>query len=146
MVTAEGTGLMGKVVVDVKLVNSADKVRAADGHLPADQIRSVTVKGIVDTGAAMLVIPESAARALGVAKISETSVRYADHRRATRDVVGNIDLELCGRVNPFTAVVEPSRPDALVGAIVLEALDLIVDCRRQVVEPRDPNIMTTEIE
>lgn len=32
----------------------------------------------------------------------------------------------------------PKREDALIGAIVFEALDLLVDCKRQRVVPRDP--------
>ncbi len=137
---------MGKVVVDVKISNHSDRVRAEDGRIPLNEVRSITIKGVVDTGAAMLVLPESAAKALGLPKDGETTVRYADHRKATRDIVGELELELFGRRFPFKAVVEPGRSDALIGAIVLEALDLLVDCRQQVLRPRDPDIICTEIE
>jgi hypothetical protein len=43
-------------------------------------------------------------------------------------------------------VVEPKRQDALLGAIVLEALDLLVDCTTQQVVPRDPSGPIYEIE
>jgi hypothetical protein len=46
----------------------------------------------------------------------------------------------------FTTVVEPKRKTALVGAIVLEDLDLLVDCQRQRVVPRDPRGAVYEIE
>jgi hypothetical protein len=50
------------------------------------------------------------------------------------------------RHGTFTAVVEPKRTSALVGAIVLEHLDLLVDCPRQRVVPRDPHGPIYEIE
>ena len=46
----------------------------------------------------------------------------------------------------FSAVVEPDRDTALIGVIVLEELDLVVDCVTQTLQPRDPNRMLTEIE
>ncbi len=137
---------MGRVAVDVAITNAADQVLAEAGHLPADQVRRATIEGIVDTGAAMLVLPESAASQLGLPKTGVTSVRYADHRTASRDIVGLVRLELLGRTSVFDAVVEPGRSTALIGAIVLEALDLMVDCKNQTLHPRDPNQIITEIE
>jgi hypothetical protein len=42
--------------------------------------------------------------------------------------------------------VEPNRTDVLIGAIVLEDLDLLVDCRTQTLRPRDPGGIIAEIE
>jgi hypothetical protein len=44
------------------------------------------------------------------------------------------------------AIVEPKRTSALIGAIVLEQLDLLVDCQRQRLIPRDPSGPLYEIE
>jgi hypothetical protein len=76
----------------------------------------------------------------------DTGVRYADNRTARRPIVRDMWLELCGRGSDFTAVVEPDWQDALIGAIVLEELDLIVDCTRGEVRPRDPDRIISEIE
>ena len=73
-------------------------------------------------------------------------VRYADNRREKRQIVNNVWLQLLGRHAVFTAVVEPSRNDALIGAIVLEELDLLVDCTTQSLYPREPDLRLTEIE
>jgi hypothetical protein len=51
-----------------------------------------------------------------------------------------------GRSSVFKAIVEPDRTEALIGAIVLEDLDLIVDCTRQKLVPRDPGGIITEVE
>ena len=53
--------------------------------------------------------------------------RYADNRRQKRQVVSHVWLQLLGRHGVFSAVVEPAREDALIGAMVLEDLDLLVD-------------------
>jgi hypothetical protein len=76
----------------------------------------------------------------------ETSVRYADQRRERRMLVSNVWLQLLGRHGVFSAVVEPQRTDALIGAIVLEELDLLVDCGTQSLHPREPDLIVTEIE
>ncbi len=54
-----------------------------------------------------------------------------------RAVAGAIHLTWQGRSSPFDAIVEPDRESALIGAIVLENLDVIVDCQRQTLAPRD---------
>jgi hypothetical protein len=51
-----------------------------------------------------------------------------------------------GRDGLFSAVVEPGRQDALIGAIVLEELDLVLDCTTQTLRHREPGSILTEIE
>jgi predicted aspartyl protease len=137
---------MGRVSVEIALANYRDIVRADDGELLAKDIRRSSAPGIVDTGAARLVIPARVMHELGLREDGDTSVRYADQRTARRPIVRDVWLELCGRGSNFTAIVEPDREDALIGAIVLEELDLIVDCTRGEVRPRDPERIISEIE
>jgi hypothetical protein len=44
------------------------------------------------------------------------------------------------------AIVEPKRETALIGAMVLEGLDLLVDSKNQRLIPRDPSGPIFEIE
>ncbi|MBI1831779.1 MAG: hypothetical protein HYR84_10050 [Planctomycetes bacterium] len=53
---------------------------------------------------------------------------------------------LLGRDAVFTAIVEPRRDTALIGAIVFEQLDLRVDCKKGRLIPRDPEGVVAEIE
>jgi hypothetical protein len=46
----------------------------------------------------------------------------------------------------FSAIVEPDRDSALIGAIVMEDLDLLVDCVAQRLAPRDPDQIISEVE
>jgi len=137
---------MRRVIVQFTLMNNQDLVAVELGHLRPDQIRQVSIQGVVDTGAARLVLPESVVKHLGLTVYSQAVVRYADHRRETRDMVNNAFVQLCGRGSVFNAIVEPGRSDALLGAIVMEDLDLIVDYGKQRVEPRDPQFILAEIE
>ena len=73
-------------------------------------------------------------------------VHYADGRRAQREGADGVYVQLLGRHGTFSAIVEPRRKTALVGAIVLEDLDLLVDCKSQRVVPRDPHGAIHEVE
>lgn len=137
---------MGRFAVEVNLLNNIDFALMQKGLMTFDQVRQVKIMGVVDTSATRLVIPESAAKQLGVREVGETKVRYADGRTATRKLVGDVMVDLLGRHGTFRAAVEPDRDSALIGAIVLEDLDFVVDCTTQSLHPRDPNQIISEIE
>ena len=137
---------MGRFAVDVELANDADLVRSEMGVIRPDQVRRLRIRGVVDSGATRLVIPESAARQLGLEPTGSVNVTYADGRKAEREVVNRIQLSYGGRSDVFSAIVEPGRKSALVGAVVLEVLDFLVDCVGQRLLPRDPDKIVSEIE
>jgi clan AA aspartic protease len=137
---------MGRFSVEVELTNDADLVRAKDGSIRADQVRRERIRGVVDTGATRLVIPEAVAKRLGLDTPGTMQVRYADGRTAQRPIAERIRLRFGDRESVFNAVVEPARESALIGAIVLEDLDLIVDCTTQSLRPRDPKQIVSELE
>jgi predicted aspartyl protease len=145
MVTAKGKP-MGRILVDVELANYDDMARAEAGDIPADRVRRLTVSGVVDTGATRLVIPQYVVDRLGLRTTGQSGVRYADGRTADRPVAGAIHLTWGGRSSLFSAIVEPDRDSALIGAIVLEDLDLVVDCQRRILAPRDPKRTIFEAE
>ncbi len=137
---------MGRFAVEFTLLSSVDVADMRRGLLSPDKVRQVKIRGVVDTGATRLVIPESVAKQLGAREVGETKVRYADGRTATRKLVDDVMVDLLGRQATFRAAVEPDRNSALIGAIVLEDLDFVVDCSTQSLYPRDPNQIISEIE
>lgn len=137
---------MGRFSVEFRVANNRDVVGLAPGQPVLDSVRHLAVRGVVDSGAARLVLPKRVADALDLQPDGETTVRYADQRREKRALVSNVWLELLGRHGVFSAVVEPDRDDALLGAIVLEELDLVVDCATQTLYPREADSILTEIE
>jgi predicted aspartyl protease len=141
-----GANGVGRVNIAVEVVNYDDVALMHRGLLQPDQVRRETIPAVVDPGAAMLVLPGAVVKRLGFRLGNEVLVRYADGRRARRREAKAVLIKLEGREDTFTAVIEPKRTDALIGAIVLEALDLLVDCKNQRVVPRDPRGAVYEIE
>lgn len=137
---------MGRFSVTVELANHHDVIRAESGDISPSEIRRTSIRGVVDSGAARLVLPEQVVKELGLDASTEVKVRYAHGRLATRALARGVQLTYLGRSSAFTAVVEPARESALIGAIVMEELDLIVDCTAQQLLPRDPKGMISEVE
>lgn len=137
---------MGRVTVEFAIANNRDVLNAPIGTSLPNGVKHVRLSGIVDTGATRLVLPEKLVGSLDLMPAGDTLVKYADQRSATRSRVSNVWLTLLGREGVFNAILEPDRDDALIGAIVLEDLDLIVDCGTQSLQPRDPHGVVSEIE
>ena len=137
---------MGRFSVDIELANNSDLELARAGHLVRESVRRVRIRGVVDTGATRLVLPEVVAKQLGLPNTGKINARYADGRKAVRDLVDGVHLKLLGRSSVFKAAVEPKRESALIGAIVLEDLDFLVDPVKQRLFPRDPKMIVSELE
>lgn len=138
--------LMGRFSVQLVVANNREILQAEPDVPIPDGVKHLVLSGVVDSGAARLVLPQQAADELQLQTHGETTVRYADGRRERRQVVSNVWLQLLGRDGVFSAVVETGREDALIGAIVLEELDLLVDCTSQALRPREADFILTEIE
>jgi predicted aspartyl protease len=137
---------MGRVAADLTVANYYDVQQVRAGVLAPDKVRQVQLQGVVDTGATRLVLPASVVAQLGLPPAGEVNVRYADRRTASRPLVRDAWVELLGRAAVFSAVVEQDRTEALIGAIVLEELDFVVDCTAQRLYPRDPDRIISELE
>ena len=137
---------MGRFSVEVELTNNGDLDNAKTGYISLSDVRRVRVSGIVDSGATRLVIPEKIARRLGRELAGTAKVRYADERLAERPIARNISLSYGGRESVFSAIVEPARESVMIGAIVLEELDFLIDWERRELVPRDPDRIVSEAE
>ena len=137
---------MGRFSVDVELANYSDLNLARAGHLPFESVRRVKIRGVIDTGATRLVLPAAVAKQLGLPHAGKINARYADGRKAVRNLVDGVHLEMLGRSSVFKAAVEPKRESALIGAIVMEDLDFLVDPTMQRLFPRDPKMIVSELE
>jgi hypothetical protein len=78
--------------------------------------------------------------------VGKVRVRYADGRRALRNEVRGVYVAVEGREGVFSAIIEPKRDKSLIGAIILEDLDFLVDCQEERLVPRDPRFIVAEIE
>jgi clan AA aspartic protease len=141
-----GAGKVGRFKVDCDIANCFDAEAARQRELDPAKVRRITIPAVVDSGAARFVLPASAVKQLGLRIIGKARVRYADGRTAVRNTTRGALVRLNGREAIFTAIIEPKGDTALIGAIVLEELDLLVDCTHQRLVPRDPRFQIAEIE
>src|SRR6266542_4638077 len=118
---SQGANGVGRITVNIEVANYDDLALMYRGLLQPDQVRRETIPGVVDSSAAMLVLPQAVVKRLGLRLGNKVKVRYADGRRAQRREAKAVLLRLLGREDTFTAIIEPKREDALIGAIVLEA-------------------------
>ena len=141
-----GARQMARFSVEFEVSNLADVHLAEHGYMRPDQIRRVRLRGLVDSGASRLVLPKKVVQSLGMKPSGTVTVRYADGRRAVRPTVRDVQVDLLGRRSVFDATVEPKRKTALIGALVLESLDFLVDPSHERLVPRDPKRIIAEEE
>ena len=127
---------MGEIAVNIELENPEDRGFFERGHGQESDIRRTSIEAIVDTGAVMLVLPQNVVERLGVRTRRTAIVTYADERREERPVAGPLTIHVCNRFMSTDCVVGPPLGEALIGRIVLEALDLIADCTKRILTPR----------
>src|SRR2546421_1338852 len=106
---------MGRFSVEVELANYDDVARAKKGDIDPSEVRRERIRGVVDSGATRLVIPQTVAQRLGLEISGSAQVRYADGRTGERPIARAIQLTYAGREGLFTAIVEPPRRSALIG-------------------------------
>jgi hypothetical protein len=130
---------VGKFSAEFTVANYGDVTMVERGLLAPDQVRQITLSGVVDSGAVRLVLPRPSVLKLGLRITGTMIVRYANGLIAERDTVEGVAVELLGRHGVFNAIVEPRRRDALIGAIIFEDLDFLIDCRNERIVPRNPH-------
>ena len=120
---------MGIIYADLRLSNFADP-----------KLEEIDATALVDTGAIDLVIPEHVAIQLQLTDLKPREVLLADGTRHLARYVGPIKVELMGRDCVTAAAVMGDQ--VLLGAIPMEAMDLVVlpRTRRVAPNPESPNI------
>ena len=133
---------MGLVYADIELLSTEYLFLARRGKLAKDQVKSVKVTALVDSGAYMLSINENIKAQLDLTVIEEQIAELADGSRVKLEVVGPVDVRFANRSTSARALVLPGDAEVMLGAIPMEDLDVIIDPKRQTlaVNPAHPNI------
>jgi clan AA aspartic protease len=117
---------MGIVYEEITLKNVADEVNARNGLIGEDEVRSITVKAMVDTGASTIVINEEQRQKLGLEKVEERRAKLADGNRVPCWRTDAVNINWKDRGCSCNALVVTKADRVLLGAIPLEDMDLMV--------------------
>ncbi len=122
---------VGKIVTRLVVTNRLDEGRAANGDIPADRIRSVTLDNvIVDTGATTLCLSADTIAQLGLELLRDVRILTANGPgRAC--IFQDAKISLLGREGAFECLELPGGTDPLIGIIPLEALGVELNPREQ---------------
>lgn len=122
---------MGKVLTNLTIINNADQIRAEDGTISKEQVRSVTLENVlVDIGATTLCLPADVIAKLGLRVLKEVDVVTAMGIGTTR-VFQDAKISVAGREGTFECLELPGGKNPLLGVIPLEALGLELDLKNQ---------------
>ena len=122
---------MGLVHAEIILKNAGDLTNVRRGFIKEPEIRQTTVTAMVDTGAATLIINEDIRQQLGLAVEDTYQAKLADGSAQIYHYSEPVQIQWKNRKAICQAVVVPHADDVLLGAIPLEAMDLIVNPLKQ---------------
>jgi len=84
----------------------------------------------------MLLLPQDIVEVLGLKKTDRAIVSLANDEKIELDIAGTISLTALDRKMKTDCLVGPPLCEPLVGQIILERLDLIIDPIKQIVTTR----------
>ena len=122
---------MSLVRTPITLKNAVDEANVASGLIKDTEVRQLTLKALVDTGAWTLVINEDIRQKLGLRITGIDSGTLADGTDSQYNVAGPLEIIWENRRTICEALVLPHAEEVLLGAIPMEALDLIVHPRTE---------------
>ncbi|MCL2215325.1 MAG: clan AA aspartic protease [Treponema sp.] len=124
---------MSIVKTEITLKNLNDKTRADEGLIDESKIRKITVNALIDTGAWTLVINETVREKLGLKLLGTELEALANGSIAEYSVAGPVEIKWKNRRVTCDALVLPEADEVLLGTIPLEAMDLTINPRRELV-------------
>ena len=133
---------MGITYAEIELIRSDDRALFREGYIREDQIKSVKVRAMVDSGSSMLAIPESIKNQLNLLKLDEKQAELADGSILRLEIVGPIEIRFENRIATVSAMVVPNSNVVLLGAIPMQDMDVLIDPKRErlIVNPESPDI------
>ena len=131
---------MGITYAEIELINGIDLGLARRGDLAKEQVRQLTVSAMADSGALMLLLPQSVCTQLGLDILGEADAELADGSVVRFNIAGPVEVRFQNRRTTVEALVVPNETDVPLGAIPMEGMDLLIDPQQQklVLNPKSP--------
>ena len=135
---------MGRIVTKIKVENLMDVLLAEKGDLSSEQVRSIEIDALVDTGATLLCLPSKTIADLGLSFLGTRTVTTATGS-VERRVFRGAQLSIMSRTCTVDVMELEDEIPALVGYVPLENLDLQPDVKNRALVPnrgtRDKMVM-----
>ncbi len=125
---------MGRVKEQVKVRNLLDLHEVSQGEREAEEVRTVEVDALVDTGATYLCLPPALIEELGLPYSHSQKVRTANGA-VQRRIFDGAKIMLRDREVQMAVMENDEDTPALMGYLVLEAIDFVVDSKGQKLVP-----------
>ncbi len=131
---------MGLVYADIQIINGDDLGLVRRNLMDKDEVKSMWINMLVDTGSYMLCINENIQAQLQLPVVEKRNAVTADGRVLECDVVDNVQVRFKNRATTCRAMVLPGDNETLLGAIPLEDMDVLIHPLRQelIVNPEHP--------
>ena len=117
---------VGQIHTTITITNRADQVLANRKVIAPDEVRSIEVNVLIDTGATTLCLPAEVISQLGLDLLKEVIVETAAGLSAAR-VYQDAKISILDREGTFECLELPGGRDPLLGVIPLEALGIELD-------------------
>lgn len=125
---------MGRVTEKLLVKNYVDVANASAGIIKPEQIRMLETDAIVDTGATYVCLSRKNIETLGLPFHNTINIKTANGKASRRTFEG-AKIELKGRSFVMEVMENDEDTPALIGYLLLEALDFVVDPKTQSVIP-----------
>jgi predicted aspartyl protease len=112
---------------EITLENPIDVGNVRQGFIKKSEVRRLTVKALVDTCAWTLVINEKTRAKLGLVIEGSIGATLADGSTSSYDLTEGVKIRWKDRSTTQQALVVPNADSVLLGALPLEAMDLMAD-------------------
>lgn len=132
---------MGYIYAEIELTNQDDLAVNRRGLMPEEEIKRVTCRALVDSGAWDLVINDDVQKRLNLPVLGREAVKLADETWLHVDVVGPVQVRFEDHFTIVRAVILPDTSEVLLGAFPLQGLDAFIDAKRErlLVHPEYPD-------
>ena len=132
---------MSLVQTEITLKNTNDVLMVRNGLINETEIRQLSATALVDTGAWTLVINEETREKLGLEIVGTAPGTLADGTKEAYKMAGPLEVNWKDRRVTLDAIVAPNAEWILLGAIPLEAMDLVISPRQELVEASEKETM-----
>ena len=138
---------MGFIYATIELINNWDLEHVRRGLMDKDEVKSIRAEMLVDTASLYLCINETVNEVLNLPFLRKRKGRLANEQVVEYDIVGPVELRFENRAFLTEAMVLPGDAECLLGAIAMEAMDVLISPARQelIVNPDHPDYALSRI-